>query len=340
MPKNSQPVLVIGTQRSGSNLLRLILNQHPQIEAPHPPHLLQIFYPLLTGYGDLNKKENFALLADDIVRYILVNPVPWKNVRLNTDEVLSRCATYTLPEIFKVVYEMKAGAKHARYWCCKSMANVYYIPEIEEAGMQPFYIHLLRDGRDVAASFKNAIVGDKHVYFIAQQWKKEQELALSMTQQYAADRTSLLRYEEFIADPQTALTPVLSMLQLDWSDDMLNYYLSDEAGSTAASGEMWKNVVKPVDNRNARHYSEKMSAEEIRLFEAVAGGTLKALGYEPDNDLTGLSPQFSEAEMASFKKINEQLKAEAQLKYKHDAEVRVPQQEILRQIKGRIPNIK
>ena len=38
----------IGTQRSGSNLLRLMLNQLEGIYAPHPPHILKTFYPLNT----------------------------------------------------------------------------------------------------------------------------------------------------------------------------------------------------------------------------------------------------------------------------------------------------
>ncbi len=33
------PIFMIGTQRSGSNLLRLMLNQLPEIAAPHPPSL-------------------------------------------------------------------------------------------------------------------------------------------------------------------------------------------------------------------------------------------------------------------------------------------------------------
>ena len=331
----STPLLVIGTQRSGSNLLRLILNQHPQIDAPHPPHLLQIFYPLLPLYGNLQQPPNFKQLAQDIADYVNVNPVPWDGLTLTAEAILQRCAVPALPEVFKVVYQLKAELKSARYWCCKSMANVYYIPEIEAAGMQPYYIHLLRDGRDVAASFKNAIVGDKHVYFIARQWVKEQELARSMTQHYAPNRITVIRYEEFTANPKAALIPTLSMLGLNWNDDLLNFYLSDEAKRTAASGEMWKNVIKPVDNTNARHYSEKMNAEEIRIFEAVAGNTLVEFGYKTDNNLAQLSTDFTAEEIASFKAVNEKLKAEAKLKYTLDAAVRIPQQQVLEQIKKR-----
>lgn len=59
-----QPIQMIGTQRSGSNLLRLLLNQYTEIVAPHPPHILQRFYPLLPAYGDLLVAENMAKLTN------------------------------------------------------------------------------------------------------------------------------------------------------------------------------------------------------------------------------------------------------------------------------------
>ena len=48
------PVMMIGTQRSGSNLLRLMLNQLPDIASPHPPHILERLGPLEADYGDLS----------------------------------------------------------------------------------------------------------------------------------------------------------------------------------------------------------------------------------------------------------------------------------------------
>ncbi len=325
---------MIGTQRSGSNMLRLMLNQLPEIEAPHPPHILQIFFPLLSFYGDLNTDANFKKLIDDICRYIEVNPVPWSNVELDRNVVYDRCLHPTLIEISRVVYQLKAEAKGAKYWCCKSLANVHFIPEIEAGELNPFYIHLIRDGRDVAASFEKAIVGEKHIYFIAKQWKVEQELALSMTEKYAKERTTTLRYEEFIQNPTAALTPVLKMLGLSWSDEILNFYKSEEAKRTAAAGDMWRNVVKPLDSTNMRHYSERLSQEEILIFEKIAGEMLMRLGYGLENKKEILKEDFTEEEVALFREQNDKLKLEARIKYAKDLSLRIPQERIVSEIKS------
>lgn len=331
------PLLIIGTQRSGSNLLRLMLNQSPAIEAPHPPHILQTFFPLLKAYGDLTNEGNFRQLVSDVVGFIKVNPVPWRNVELEENEVFELCRRHTLPEVYRVVYTLKAQYKNARYWCCKSMANVYYIPEIEQAGLEPYYLYLVRDGRDVAASFKNAIVGEKHMYFIAQKWVQEQELALQMIAQYdATHRFGILKYEEFLKNPSQALSPILNALGLEWSGYMLDYYKSDEARYTAAAGDMWKNVIKPLDSSNMRHYSEKLSAEEIRIFERVAGNTLQKLGYPLDYGLNGNTAAFTAAEIQEFKTQNEKMKIEARKEHTLDASARAAQESFLNAIKSRL----
>jgi len=117
---------------------------------------------------------------------------------------------------------------------------------------------------------------------------------------------------------------------------MLDYYKSDEAKYTAAAGDMWKNVIKPLDSSNMRHYSEKLSAEEIRIFERVAGNTLQKLGYPLDYDLKGNTGDFTAAEVADFKVQNEQMKIEARKEHKLDATARAAQENFLKGIKSRL----
>ena len=83
-------IFMIGTQRSGSNLLRLMINQAPDIAAPHPPHILERFAPLLPIYGDLAQERNFVRLVDDVVRMVEVNPVPW-GVTFDRADIRRRC---------------------------------------------------------------------------------------------------------------------------------------------------------------------------------------------------------------------------------------------------------
>ena len=79
--KKPSGIQIIGTQRSGSNLLRVILNQSGEIASPHPPHILVTFAPLLKFYGNLDAYA-YKTLIDDVVNYVEANPVPWDDVKI------------------------------------------------------------------------------------------------------------------------------------------------------------------------------------------------------------------------------------------------------------------
>ena len=124
------PVFMIGTERSGSNLLRLMLNELPRLAAPHPPHILSRLMPLVPNYGDLEKRENFVQLVDDVCRLVELNPVPWEGVTLLRQDILRRCRRPTLMDAYEAVYDAMAEAWQARTWCCMSLGNIQYLPQI------------------------------------------------------------------------------------------------------------------------------------------------------------------------------------------------------------------
>lgn len=323
----------IGTQRSGSNLLRVMLEQHPAIAAPHPPHLLHLFTPLLPLYEPIS--ENYQQLPSDMVDYVQINPVPWEGVRFDKEEMLANSRQSHIFEVFRLIYEQVAKAKQADFWCCKSMQNLYYTHAMEAYGLNLKYIFLYRDGRDVALSFKKAIVGDKHVYHLARQWKEEQDICIDLHRQFGKEKVFLLSYEDLVAQPEQCVRSLCLFLGIDYREDMMQFYQSSSSKQAAAAGEMWKNLEKPVMQDNTKKYLKELTAEEIEIFEWVAGDTLKTLGYELSSKLS--HPELvSEAAIAAYDKLNkagkQQFLATAP---QNDIEKRKGQQRLLETIKSR-----
>jgi hypothetical protein len=277
---NAAGIQIIGTQRSGSNLLRVILDQSPEIASPHPPHILVTFVPLLYIYGSLEIDSNYKKLVDDVVAYVNVNPVPWEGVVLNADEIYEQSKVSSLFELNRLIYEKAAESKHAKYWCCKSMNNVYFADELETQKDKLKYIYLYRDGRDVALSFQKAVVGDKHIYHIAKQWKKDQDACLALAKQVPANRFFSLNYENLVSKPEETVRELCAFLAIAYTDSMLQYYTSNTSRVTAASGEMWSNLEKPIMKDNTNKFLKEFKGDELDIFEVVAGDTLTALGYK------------------------------------------------------------
>jgi len=327
-------VQMIGTQRSGSNLLRLMLNQLHEVSAPHPPHILERFIPLLAAYSDLSVAENFEVLVHDVCTLVAYNPVQWKHMNLKENEIIERCKKPSLTDIIKAIYEMNATNKGAHIWVCKSLSNIHFADLLEEE-INPLYIFLYRDGRDVACSFKRAVIGEKYVYHIAQQWKHEQDLCLKLYGQLGDKRVIKICYEDLISQPEKELIKICGFIGAKYNSNCLEYYKSSEAKNTASSGNMWQNVERKIIADNFNHYKKELSADEIILFEKIAGETLRALNYSLDFPKQN-NKEFSVAEIKKFNEINHSLKQKAKLQQKPgDAEKRLMQEALLNNIRKR-----
>lgn len=285
-------------------MLRVILNQFPEISAPHPPHILKNFMPVLDQYGDLNHAENFRQLVSDVKDWIKLNPVPWDHVKLDVDEIVDRCTTRTLTEVFKVVYTLKAEADKAEIWCCKSTFNVNYYSQLENSGLNPFYIHLVRDGRDVALSFQKAPVGHKHIYHLALAWKQDQLKALDVKSKAQWDRFITVKYEDLIHEPEKIVHLISDRLSVPYNEKALNYYKSEESLHTAGAGQMWANLTKPIIAGNFCKYKSAFSDDDLDLFDGVAGDMLEQFGYSRyGSRINNISTQ----EVQMYDKLNQEL---------------------------------
>jgi len=330
-------IFMVGTQRSGSNLLRLMLNQAPSLAAPHPPHILERFAPLLPLYGDLQDEIAFKTLVDDVARLVEANPVPWP-VTLERADLHRRCRERSLVAVFGAVMDRMAEAAGKPDWVCKSLANVHFLPEIERYfGDDARYLYLYRDGRDVCLSFMKAVVGEKTAFHVARQWHAEQQLALACGRRVPHQRFLALSYESLTAAPEPALRRLCAWLGIEFHASMLDYHGSEEADRTASSGRMWENVRKPVIAGNSRKWRTQMSEDEIIDFESVAGHSLAELGYEPE--FVGRSREarrYDEAALAALDAENRRRKAQARESLPPaDAAARKPQEDLLAEIRSR-----
>lgn len=337
--KKITPIQIIGTQRSGSNLLRLMINELDDVIAPHPPHILKTFMPLIDDYSDLSISSNFHQLIDDVCRLVETNPVVWENIVLNRDDIFDLCKEHSLIEIFKAVYDKMAEANCATHWCCKSMVNVKYVDEIEEAGLRPLYIHLVRDGRDVASSFKKVAVGEKHIYHLAKNWRTLQSQSMALVERVGAERAITVRYEDLLREPKETMMMICDFIGLSYTPKVLEYFDSEESKHTAESGFMWENLKKPIIRNNTEKYRKSLAKQEVALFESISGDILQKYNYDLSGDHKPVL--IAEAEIMEFDRENSRLKKEILLKdhLKIDLSKRREQEIFINSVKQRLLKI-
>jgi len=331
------PIFMIGTQRSGSNLLRLMLNQLTEIAAPHPPHIFERMQPLLDNYGDLKNTQNFTQLVNDVCKLIELNPVEWQDVNLDRKEIFQRCKkNRTLAAIYGCVYDIYAETHNAKTWCCKSLVNIHYVDMIEKHFDRPKYIYLYRDGRDVALSFQKAVVGEKHIYNIAKDWSCTQEKAIELMGRIKTKRVFCISYEELTKNSREVAINLCKFLGVKYTESMMDFYKTSEARNAASSSKLWSNVTNPVMSNNCGKYKIEMSEDDIRIFESVAGDVLDELGYERELVQKGSEIQFTDSDIELFNKLNKLKKSEiTTIVDMHDIKRRERQSLLISEIKSR-----
>lgn len=303
-----QAIFMVGEQRSGSNLLRLILNESSSIAAPHPPHILQRFMPLLPIYGDLNKGYAFEKLIEDVCRLVELNPVPWDKVKLNRKEILERCQENSLIAVYGAIMDIYGEAHNAEAWMCKSMQNIQWADEINSYFDKPKYIYLYRDPRDVTLSFTKAVIGDKDPYFIAKQWNKLQELCISQMNKEGSDTVFPISYEKLLENPDKIVKELCKFLGIKFSKKMLSFHTSKEAERSAKSSSLWENLSQPIKSNNSQKFLQELTTEQIQIIESITGDVMDTLGYKRELVKKGNELTFSDKDIELFAQENESAK--------------------------------
>jgi len=302
-----QALFLIGEQRSGSNVLRLMLANSHEIAAPHPPHILQRIDPILPIHLILDDSQ-FDQMVEMICRLVETNPVTWLNTTLDRNDVKNRCHEKHVIAIYGAVMDIYAESNGAKKWMCKSMQNIRWANHLNNYFKTNKYIYLHRDGRDVALSFTKAVIGEKHVYFIAQQWAELQRVCLNARANLHTDRFFTISYQELTEETESTLRNLCAFLHIEFKPEMLNFYESEEAKNTAVASSLWENVNKPIMHHNFNKFMKELTEEQIRIFESVAGEELDMLGYDRAYIKKGEEIQFTAEQIVAFKEENDRLK--------------------------------
>jgi hypothetical protein len=303
------PIFIIGTERSGSNLLRLLLNAHSRISIPHPPHFLRDFAPLEKLYGDLSSDAGFERLARDAARFVNLHFAPWP-FTVSERKLLVRAESRSLYGIYAALYELYREHSGKARWGCKSTFMYRYAGEILHHHPEPRFLHLVRDPRDVAASAEASIFSRYHPFKQAGLWAAEQGAIESKRGELGERRYLRVRYEDLTARPEAEVRRIMQFLGEEFEPGQLQYFRGSEASDLSALSESWKNCAKPVSTGSVGRYRERLTSREIGWVEHQARDLMLRYGYEPETGAARPGPSLSDLiEIEALERLR-RLKAE------------------------------
>lgn len=282
-PRKPLP-FVVGVGRCGAMLLRMMLDAHPDLAMTPETHWLVGAIRQLAA--DPNAIEN--------VRSAILKEAGWGDMGLTVAElnrILSRHDPQKPANTIRAIYgaygarhkKMRVGDRtplHSRSMC-------------EIAAMLPeaHFIHVLRDGRDVALSYRDVWFGPNDTSAAAVFWMWR--LREARQQGQFLPHYMEVRFEELVSDPEPVLRAVGNFINLPYDPVQLNAHerassrlmeLTDVVrNGSFIRAEQRRNIFKlatrPPDLSRVGRWRNEMSPQDLAVFESIAGDMLSDLGY-------------------------------------------------------------
>jgi len=173
------------------------------------------------------------------------------------------------------VYAARAGKPNATVWIDHTPEHLRAASLLARADIPLRAVHVIRDGRGVAASMKAVPWGPSSAAALAQWWLAR--LAEGFAAERAlGDRATSVRFEDVLDAPQDTLCRLCENLGLTYSDAMLTSRALNVVDYTREQHHI---VGQRPDSARATAWTKKLSQREQEVFEQLADNTLQLLGY-------------------------------------------------------------
>lgn len=278
--RSDSPVFIVGAPRSGTTMLQYRLRNLPSISLPTgESHFFMPLYRNREAFGDLSQLANIRVVLQamyDQSREFLETDL--HGMRFDRDALaaeLHAAGRHTLPAIIGGLFEKNARGEGKVRWGDKTPYYVMHMTRLLEWFPKAQFVHLIRDGRDVALSLFGRR-NDFYVYnayFAAEYWESYIEKGREQGRQLPPGQYLELRYEDLLAQPEVTMQTLCEFLGEPYMAEMFAVSPVDDPGKTPL-------VHEPLKTDNAGKWRTRMSAAQISAFESVAGNTLRELGYE------------------------------------------------------------
>jgi hypothetical protein len=263
------PFFIVGSARSGTTLLRLMLNAHPEIAVPPESRFIT---ELWTGQEEVDVDGLLSKL--DAHKRFQTWDLPIAAVKRELEERIS--APYV--EVMEAAYTAYARVHGKRRWGDKTPRYVMDIPLIAKLWRDSRFIHLIRDGRNVALSYADVPFGPTNVAKAAQLWAERVKAGLREGRALGGERYLEINYEDLVEDAEGEIKDLCDFLELQFDPGMLDY-TERARGAVLSRASMYNPNVTQPPKPKVRSWEESMPHGLVEIFEAAAGDVLSELGY-------------------------------------------------------------
>ena len=276
---------VVGTGRCGTTLLRVMLDAHPLLAIPPESYFIPVAADACADAADGPEGAAAEAFLETVRR-----SRNWDTFGIDADALARRIAAiepFDLSSAIRAVYALYAEQFGKTRWGDKTPDYHAQMQLIERLLPEARFIHLIRDGRDVALSAMPLMkrrLENPSVLDGARWWALR--LRNAQREGQGVGHYLEIRYEELVRSPEPTLRRICDFIELPWDTVMVNY-----AEAAAHDGDTFRSsrtIDRHVRKRSAtppttdriERWRTDMTAAEREQVETLIGPLLRELGYE------------------------------------------------------------
>jgi hypothetical protein len=297
--------IIVGVARSGTTLLRLMLDAHPELAVTHEAGFIpmaanltnplsRMFYRRLKNTGKDGSWLNS--LRGEFFR-TLTESSTWDDFHIAKEafaESLSQLEPFSISQGLRTFFRMYAMRFEKPRWGDKTPFYSQYLPVVQNVLPEAHFIHIIRDGRDAALSARGLPFSSDDIEVIARNWVRQILLARRDAQN--CRHYLEFRYEDLIINGGAVLREICEFIKLPYDPRMEDYYqhanerLNELGTAYKSDGAVFATkesrlrlhslTSRPPEPKRIGRWKTEMGRAELATFERVAGDLLDELGYE------------------------------------------------------------
>ncbi|MEZ4774703.1 MAG: sulfotransferase [Bacteroidia bacterium] len=268
------PLFISGMPRSGTKLLRDLVNNHSKISIPtHESHLIPW---MIRNFGidfDLNQTQNLERAVAAFRTTKFFGNYPEKAEKINAEHIRNFSPNITWRVFFEYLFRLTAPEKSGDFiWGDKTPGYILHYDLLRRIFPDAKFVHIIRDPRDYALSVKNA--WGRSMYRAAHRWN---ETMHSIRQKAAQGGEYLeIRYEDLLENPSKILSQICTFAGVSYEEGMDQLQrVTENLGE--AKGQ------KTIMSGNKNKFLERIPQKKLKRIEELVCTEAEKLSYEMVN---------------------------------------------------------
>ena len=291
-----KPVFICGHPKSGTSLLRSMLDNHPElIVYPEETYFFRKFLPMSEGS---TLKEQLALAEEHLIHIFKWNVsdppadqagYPDRDYQrtISFDEVcrymkalagekLDHSGDVLSAAILAYGNAAGTGADSKKWWVEKSTYNELFFSQMIKWWPTARFIHVVRDPRDNYASYRR-----KHpewsASFFARNWLRSTESGLLNQEAVGPEQYWMLRYEDLTSQPEETIKQLCAFLSIE---DSSTLRIPTRNGEVWKGNSMFAERFEQISSNPVGRWEADLDSQDVYIIQKSCERTMEKFDHE------------------------------------------------------------